>query len=113
VLDQAPLADGAAEIGEEEDALQANPGRREGVGGDPLLRRLVPVHVVDTRVTRIAGLEALDLDVAIVDEIAAGHALHGAASTVERIAGGIGSEAGGGGRHEETRQDREESSHES
>jgi len=60
VLDQGPLADGAAEIGEEQDALQANTVRGQDFGGDPLLGGLVPVDVVDARVTRVAGLEALD-----------------------------------------------------
>jgi len=111
VLDQAAVADGAAEIGEEENALQAYAPRREGLGGDPFLRGLVAVDVVDARVTRVAGLEALDLDVAVVDQVAAGHAAHGGETALQRVVGGIRAEAGRGQRQQQARQDHEHASH--
>src|SRR5262249_3829095 len=95
MLDHAVLADGAAKIGEEQDALQAHAARREHLGGDPLLGRLLPVDVVHARVLRVPGLEALDLDVAVVHEIAAGHAPARLKPAAKRVTADVGPETGG------------------
>ena len=71
--------------------------RRERLGDDPLLGRLVPVDVVDARVAGVARLEALDLDVAVVHQVAARHALDRLPPAAELVALGM----GGGGPGEE------------
>ncbi|PYM76662.1 MAG: hypothetical protein DME03_08545 [Candidatus Rokuibacteriota bacterium] len=67
--------------------------------------------VVHARVACVPGLEALDLDVAVVDQIAAGHAPYGLEPAVEPVAGGIGSQAGGHDERQESREDRAELPH--
>src|SRR4029453_4694501 len=71
---QASHPNSSVEVGGEEDALEPDAIRRDLLGGDPFLHRLVPVDVVDAWIPRVAGAETLHLDEAVVDEEAPGEA---------------------------------------
>src|SRR5215510_1883017 len=97
----------ATQIGEEQDAAETDARRGECLGGDPLLDRLVAVHIVDPRVLDVAGLEALRLDVAVVHKEAAGQAQDGVAAPVELALRGARA-AGERGEEEQRREGGEE-----
>src|SRR5262249_14395804 len=82
----------------EEHALEADAPRRQILRGDPLLDRLVAVDIVDAGVADVARLEAFGLDVAVVDQIAARHAVERAPPSLELAI--VGARAGRGDEQE-------------
>src|SRR5262249_6604158 len=77
----------SVEVSGEEDALEPDPIRPELLRGDPFLHRLVSVDVVDARIPRVAGAEALHLDEAVVHEEAPGEAPDGGEPALAQILG--------------------------
>src|SRR5215470_5216977 len=96
----------AIQIGEKQDAPEADARRGERLGGDPFLDGLVAVHIVDSRVLDVARPEALRLEVAVVHEEAAGQAQDGVAAAVELVLRSA--RAAGEGGEEERRREGDE-----